>query len=141
VKILVGVDGSEQSLAALETLCRHLHWFRDNAELTLLYVHPALPYQRAVSWAGKEAVHAYYDEESETALATARTALGQRNIAYKEEKRVGDAAEQIMDCATSGGFDLIAMGTHGRTALANLVLGSVATKVLAGSRIPVLLLH
>lgn len=33
------------------------------------------------------------------------------------------------------------MSTHGRTGLANLVLGSVATKVLAHSKIPVLLLR
>jgi nucleotide-binding universal stress UspA family protein len=35
---------------------------------------------------------------------------------------------------------MIAMGTHGHTALANLVMGSVATKVLAVSKIPVLLM-
>ena len=39
------------------------------------------------------------------------------------------------------GHDLIAMGTHGRTALTNLVLGSVATKVLACSKVPVLFLR
>ena len=38
-------------------------------------------------------------------------------------------------------YDLIAMGTHGHTALANLVLGSVATKVLATAPVPVLLLR
>jgi len=30
------------------------------------------------------------------------------------------------------------MGTHGHTALANLVMGSIATKVLASSKVPVL---
>ena len=40
----------------------------------------------------------------------------------------------------AGGFDLIVMGTHGHTALENLVLGSVATKVLAISKVPVLFL-
>ena len=29
MKILIGVDGSAQSLAALDTLCRHLDWFRE----------------------------------------------------------------------------------------------------------------
>jgi nucleotide-binding universal stress UspA family protein len=141
MKIVIGVDGSAQSLAALEALCSRLAWFPPDVEVTLLYVHPHLPYQRAVSWAGKDAVHAYYDEESESALAEPRKLLAARNVTHTIEKRVGDAAEEIIDVATKGGYDLIAMGTHGRTALANLVLGSVATKVLAGTKLPVLFLH
>ncbi len=35
---------------------------------------------------------------------------------------------------------MIAMGTHGHTALANLVMGSVATRVVATSTVPVLLM-
>jgi len=141
VKILVAIDGSTQSLSALDTLTRHLDWFRESANLTLLYAHPPLPYKRAVSWAGKDAVHAYYDEESEAALAEARKLLDARGIAHAVEKRVGDPAEEIIDCAAARGFDLVVMGTHGHTALVNLVLGSVATKVLAGSKVPVLFLH
>jgi nucleotide-binding universal stress UspA family protein len=107
----------------------------------VLYVHPPLPYQRAVSWAGKDAVQAYYDEESDSALSEALKLLAARNVPYHVEKRIGDAAQEIIDVATKDGCDLIAMGTHGRTALANLVLGSVATKVLAGTKLPVLFLH
>jgi nucleotide-binding universal stress UspA family protein len=36
---------------------------------------------------------------------------------------------------------MIAMGTHGHTALANLVMGSVATRVVATSQVPVLLIR
>ena len=38
----------------------------------------------------------------------------------------------------AGGFALVVMGTHGHTALGNLVMGSVATKVLAARKVPVL---
>ena len=141
VKILVATDGSEKSLAALDSLTRHLDWFRDGVELTLLYAHAALPYKRAVAWAGKDAVHSYYEEESEEALAGARKLLASRNLAFNIEKRIGEPAQQIVECAAAGGFDLIVMGTHGHTALVNLVVGSVATKVLATSKVPVLFMH
>ncbi len=44
----------------------------------------------------------------------------------------------IMDAAKHGQFDLIAMGTHGRTGLSHLVLGSVAEKVVRHAHCPVL---
>jgi len=138
MKVLVAIDGSPRALAALESLVRHFDWFRDGVELTVIYSHPPLPYKRAVAWAGKEAVHSYYEEESEEALAAARRTLEASGLAYTVEKRVGEPAHEIADHAMAGGFDLIVMGTHGHTALANLVLGSVATKVLAISRVPVL---
>lgn len=43
--------------------------------------------------------------------------------------------------AESGKFDLLMMGSHGYSALGNLVMGSVATKVLAGCKVPVLLVR
>ncbi len=62
-------------------------------------------------------------------------------MSFAVEKRVGDPAEEIVACAVAGRFDLIVMGTHGHTALANLVMGSVATKMLARSKVPVLFMR
>ena len=138
MKILVAVDGSPPSLAALALLADRVRWFRDAPALTLLYAHPAIPYKAAAAWAGHEAVAKYYDEESDAALAPARELLDSRRIAYAVEKCVGDAATEIVRSATANAFDLIVMGTHGHTALANLVMGSVATRVLAQSKVPVL---
>jgi len=140
MKILVAIDGSAPSLATLEHLVRCLSWFRETPEVTLVYVHPAIPYKRAAAWAGKEAVHRYYEEESDEALAGARALLDGHAIAYAIEKRVGDAAHEIVAAAGAGGFDVIVTGTHGHTALANVVMGSVTTKVLALSKVPVLLM-
>ena len=141
MKILVAVDGSSPSLAAVASLVERLEWFRDVPALTLLHAHPPIPYKAAAAWAGHEAVAKYYDEESEAALATARTLLDSRRVAYSVEKSVGEPAAQIVGHAISSAADLIVMGTHGHTALAGLVMGSVATKVLAGSKVPVLFLR
>jgi len=51
--------------------------------------------------------------------------------------REGDPCAEILKAAEELGSDLIVMGTHGRTGLAHLVLGSIAEKVVRGSKIPV----
>jgi nucleotide-binding universal stress UspA family protein len=54
------------------------------------------------------------------------------------ELESGDAARTIVELADSGGFDLIVMGTHGRTGIGHLLMGSVAEKVVRRARCPVL---
>lgn len=141
MKILVAIDGSTQALAALEKLVGKFGYFRETPQLTLIHVHPAIPYKAAAAWAGKEVVARYYAEEGDAALASAREWLAARSIPFEFEKRVGNPAEEIVAHATAGNFDIIAMGTHGHTALANLVMGSVATRVVATSAVPVLLVR
>jgi nucleotide-binding universal stress UspA family protein len=51
---------------------------------------------------------------------------------------VGRPAPTILDHAKAGGFDLIVMGTHGRTGLTHLFIGSVAEQVLRAAPCPVL---
>ncbi|MFO0870945.1 MAG: universal stress protein [Pirellulales bacterium] len=56
------------------------------------------------------------------------------------EKRflVGSPAEEIVGCAAAEGADMIVMGTHGRTGLLRLLLGSVAESILRQAPCPVL---
>lgn len=53
----------------------------------------------------------------------------------------GEPAPTIADFASREAFDLIVMGTHGRTGLAHLALGSVAEKVVRHASCPVLTLR
>jgi len=55
--------------------------------------------------------------------------------------KVGSAGELIAKAAEAGAFDLVVMGSHGHSALGNLVMGSVATRVLAHCKVPVLLVR
>jgi nucleotide-binding universal stress UspA family protein len=141
MKILIAVDGSAHALAAIEALLKRLDWFRGPVALTLCYAHPPVPYKQAATWAGKEAIQSYYDDESDAALAAARALLDDHGVAHAVEKRVGEAAHEIVTLAAEGGFDLLVLGTHGHTAFAGLVMGSVATKVLASAKVPILFLR
>jgi nucleotide-binding universal stress UspA family protein len=139
MKILAAIDGSPHAHATLEALVQRLSWFRDKPGITLLYVHLPLPHGAAASWVGKTTIQRYYDDECEQVLADARKSLDAQGIAHEAKSKVGDPAHEIVSVASQEGFDLIVMGTHGHTALANLVMGSVATKVLASSKVPVLI--
>jgi nucleotide-binding universal stress UspA family protein len=55
--------------------------------------------------------------------------------------RLSAVGDIIVDAARAGGADLIVMGTHGRTGVRRLVLGSVAEHVLRHADCPVVSVH
>ncbi len=60
------------------------------------------------------------------------------SIRVERRLEEGDAATAVLQVARETSCDLIVMGTHGRTGLARLLMGSVAEKVLRGATCPVL---
>lgn len=57
---------------------------------------------------------------------------------FRRQVQMGDPADTILDVAEVGQFDLIVMGTHGRTGLRRMILGSVAEQVSRRAACPVL---
>lgn len=139
MNILLAYDGSDVSRRALENLVRHIQWFRDKPAIHLLHVHMPVPVGLAVQHIGHEALDRYYREEGEAVLADARRQLEAAGLAITPHVHVGQPAEVITRLGEELGCDLICLGTHGRDAVANAVLGSVAAKVLHLSKVPVLL--
>ena len=140
MKILLAVDGSKHAVRAVDCLVEHADWYRDKPTVELVTVHlpvPKLPRMGLV--VGKNQIQRYYQEEGEAALAPAKKRLDAAGIEYKASILVGRVAEAIVQQATKTRCDLIFVGTHGRTATGNALLGSTATKVLHISKTPVLL--
>ena len=90
---------------------------------------------------GKEVVDSYYADESEKVLAPVSKFLLRHGINAKSSWKVGSAGALIAKLADEGKFDLVVMGSHGHGAWANLVMGSVATQVLAQCGVPVLMVR
>jgi nucleotide-binding universal stress UspA family protein len=78
--------------------------------------------------------------EERQALAKQLRQIRPQDPAITVEHRLeqGDPATAILEIAKETGSDLIALGTHGRTGLGRLLMGSVAEKVVRGATCPVL---
>jgi nucleotide-binding universal stress UspA family protein len=139
MNILLAQDGSEVSLRAAAKLIEHLRWFAAPPHIHLLYVHPPIPIEFATQHVSRAALDAYYREEGEQALRAARALLDAAGIACTAHVHVGTVAETVARRAGELGCDLICMGTHGRGTLGNALMGSVATKVVHLSPLPVML--
>jgi nucleotide-binding universal stress UspA family protein len=141
-KILLPVDGSACAIRATQTLLDRLAWYKQHPQIDLLAVHLPVPRMRGMSAVvSKEMLERYYTEECEEMLAPSRKLLESAGVKYTAHTIVGPIAEGIIEQATQSGSDVIYMGTRGMTALANMVLGSVATRVLHLAHIPVVLIH
>ncbi|NIV03178.1 MAG: universal stress protein [Calditrichae bacterium] len=141
-KILVPVDFSKFSYQALENA---LLWGEKfNAELTLLHVntlfHEHFNYETMVHDCQEiidkqeEHLHQLMGEQAEEIRDK------QVNIQY-QILRGRSAAGAILKFISEHHFDLIVIGTHGRTGLSHFLLGSVAEKVARLSPVPVLTIH
>jgi nucleotide-binding universal stress UspA family protein len=142
MKILLAVDGSKNSLDAVECLIAHSGWYREMPSVELVTVHlpvPKLPNLGKV--VGRKELQRYYEEEGAEKLARAAERLAGAAIAFEKRVLVGPIAESISQHAERTGCDLIMIGTRGMTATANAMLGSTATKLLHIARVPVLLVR
>ncbi len=140
MKILLAVDGSPYTKRMLAYLAAHDEWLGAHHEYTLVHAVPPVP-ARAASALDKATVKGYYDDAAEQVFKPIRRFFERQGLNAQYVGRVGRAAEVIVAQAAKGGCDLIVMGSHGHGALARLVLGSVATRVVAESKVPVLLIR
>ena len=139
MKILLAVDGSSYTKKMLAYLATH-GWLTPANAYTVLTVQAALP-PRARAAVGKSVVNQYYEDESTRVLAPVAKFLARHEINATSVWKAGHAGETIARFADDGQFDLVVMGSHGHGTLVNLVMGSVATEVLAHCKIPVLLVR
>ena len=140
MKILLSVDGSSYTKRMLAYIVTHDEVFHTNNEFTVLTVQPPVP-NRARAAVGKELVDNYYTTESEKIISPVHKFLFRHGIDAKTVTKVGQLGETIGKFADDGKFDMLIMGSHGHGTIVNMVMGSVATKVLASSKTPVLLIR
>jgi nucleotide-binding universal stress UspA family protein len=140
MKILIAVDGSKNSLDAVQCLIDHADWYREKPVVELVTVHlpvPKLPGMGAA--VGKSQIQKYYEEEGQSRLAAAKRKFDAAGIQYEARVLVGPVAESIVKHAKAKRCDLLYIGTRGMSGLGKVLVGSTATQVLQISDIPVLL--
>jgi nucleotide-binding universal stress UspA family protein len=140
MKLLLAVDGSDHTKRMLAWLAEHNDVFGSNAELSALTVVPPLP-AHVTRHLDRALVDAYYAERAAEVLDPV-AAFG-REHGWRLETRslVGRPADSIAEAAAKSGCDMLLLGSHGHSPTTSLLLGSVAQRVLATSRLPTLIVH
>lgn len=140
MKILIAVDGSDYTKRMLAYLAAHDEWFGARHSYTVFHGVLAAPH-RAAAFVGAKAVKEFYDSDAELVLRPIRAFFAQQGLQATYVHTVGHIAESIAELAEEGKFDLVVMGSRGHSDIVDMVLGSVASKVLAKCSVPVLLVR
>ncbi len=135
MKILAATDGSKHALRAVKYAAALLANNKDKTNsITLMSVHDDAGLRHAQSFVGKAAITDYLREESDRDLKSAMKVLNDAGIKHDQIIVVGKPAAEIVAAAQKGKYDLVVMGSKGRNAVSDLLLGSVAQRVLSMSR-------
>jgi nucleotide-binding universal stress UspA family protein len=140
MKILLPVDGSENSLRAVRHVIAMKEQYRDPIEVHLLNVQLPVVSGAVKMFISQHQLNDYYRDEGVAALKDARALLDQAGVACQHHIGVGDLAGTIVSYAKEKQCRQIVIGTRGRGSFAGALLGSVATKVIHLADMPVLLI-
>jgi nucleotide-binding universal stress UspA family protein len=144
MKVLVAVDKSPESHMALAYSCHLLEHF--NAEVHALYVKPdeveVAPDSFYAPFFSKDGLKEWIDSDTlhvqQEALGTCEYCLAGK-VPCQPMVATGDPAEEILETARQGDYDMIVLGSHGHSALRGFFLGAVHSKILHHTRRPVLI--
>lgn len=137
-RVLIATDGSEQTKHATE---QGLHLAKLlGAKVTALYVVDQIPLQNVpADSSAVYSVHALLENEGRRAVNEVKEAGSQIGVAVDTLVVEGAPAKRIVEIAAD--FDLVVIGTLGRSGLSKLLMGSVAEKVARFAPCPVLIVR
>jgi len=137
-KILVPCDGSENALRAVRHAAS-LAKMVPGVQLELLNVQdPVLLREHAA--ATIQEIERWQSDEANRIFQPAKQILDADGISYQVARRTGSPAREIVHHLADTHCDAIVMGTRGLSAIAGLMIGSVATKVIHLVDVPVTLI-
>ena len=143
-KILIPLDFSKTSLKALD----HAAYLakRCDAGITLLHIPESLSVTSNSGFFDPPDFHEEYEksitDQSNTRLREIAAQLKKKGINKVDTMTIiGNPKKEILNVSKKIKADLIVMGTHGRTGLARLVIGSVARNILNHAHCSVLIVR
>jgi nucleotide-binding universal stress UspA family protein len=149
LRIGIAVDGSKYSVAAARYVVRHRSLFGHSLAVTLIHVVPDLLTvylpglaQMPVPMFSPEQAAESQAASFEAVMAPMRALFKRAGVLATELRLVDNGpGDAIARYASENKLDLLVMGSHGYGALKALVLGSVATRVAARCKTPLLLIR
>ena len=144
MKILLAVDGSKYSDAAVQAVVSQIH--KDKAEVQIIeVVEPRIvstPPQMAAGYE-PELAELMKEQFKQAQQTVERAATTLKAAGFNTKTRVVEAEARtgILDIASEWHADLIVLGSHGRKGLQRFMLGSVAESVARGAYCSVLIVR
>lgn len=139
LKILIAVDGSEHANRAIEAVGKMARSSLD-LEAILVCVSPEPIFYGDYTVATIQKIEEDQKQQQNTVLTKAMELAKAQGLKLGEPARAyGVIANEIVRIANDRQVDQIAMGTRGMGAVGNMILGSVAQRVIHQSAVPVLL--
>jgi nucleotide-binding universal stress UspA family protein len=140
MKILLPVDGSKSSLNAAKYVVKLAKDLRSTCTVTLISVHDDIGLGHVKQFVANNVIDDYLREVSEKELKGAQKALDAAGIKHSMVIKRGNIANEIIAIANKEKFDLIVMGSKGRSGIVDAIMGSVAQRVSNTAKQPVLLI-
>lgn len=137
---LIPVDDSEISLRPIDWLINNLMEWREPPGIHLLNVQAALPADVS-RFINADTIREFHLEKGMAALAPAKDRLAAAGLTAEVHVLIGSAAPTIIEFAGSHQCSQILLGTRAHTGLTGTILGSVASKVVHLSHLPVMLIR
>jgi nucleotide-binding universal stress UspA family protein len=139
MKIMIAVDGSSSSEPVVEFVAR-MRWPAGSRVLVVSIANAAAtmvgaPFEASAASAEIEALDI---REHEELVSRASRSLTEAGMPCETKVTVGEPASALLQTVRDEGVDLLVMGSHGRTGLTKLLLGSVSAHLVGHSPCSVL---
>ena len=140
MKILLPVDGSKSSLNAAKYVGKLSKDLRGKCTVTLISIHDDIGLGHVKQFVANSVIDDYLREVSEKELKGAQKVLDAAGVKHSMVIKRGNVASEIIAIANKERFDLIAMGSKGRSGIVDAFMGSVAQRVSTTAKQAVLLI-
>jgi nucleotide-binding universal stress UspA family protein len=140
LKILVPIDGSNNATRVIDHVIA-LVKNSTQAEVCLINVRDDMDSPQVRRFWSAEQIADFQQKEGGLTLEAARKRMAEVGVPCTAEVLVGDVAKTIADQTNAKACSLIVMGTRGMGTIGNLLMGSVATKVIHLATVPVMLVR
>jgi nucleotide-binding universal stress UspA family protein len=140
-KILVPVDYSANSRVSLELAVTLARTFSATLEIVHVWDRPTYLTEALMvdHGAGQRRLTDLIVENAEHDMQTFLNEVSlPADIPYHQHLLSGDPASELLHEVERGGYDLVVVGTHGRSGVSRLLLGSIAEKLVRHATVPVL---
>lgn len=147
LKVGIAVDGSKYGMAAVKYVLRHAALFGTKPDITVIHVASDFAAALIPDMSGialpplsDAELRTLQKKSFEAAVAPVRRLLARAGVTASEVCLVGNPGDELSAYAKKK-LDVLVMGSHGYGAFKAAVMGSVATRVMARSTVPLLLIR